>query len=81
LRPTYHYKINRVEAQVFICILALLIEKIIERFSPESGRKIIIELKKVRIAELQILVLTKFFLTNSLGGSVKVGINPTKEIS
>jgi len=43
-----------------------LIEKIIERFSPENGRKIIIELKRVRIAELQILVLTKFFLTNSL---------------
>ncbi|RLJ00001.1 MAG: hypothetical protein DRP06_02585 [Candidatus Aenigmatarchaeota archaeon] len=43
-----------------------MIEKIIERFSPENGRKIIIELKRVRIAELQILVLTKFFLTNSL---------------
>jgi len=66
LRPVYHYKTNRVEAHVFICVLALLIEKIIERFSSESGRKIITELKRIRIAELQTPVLTRLFLTNSL---------------
>jgi len=51
---------------VFTCVLALLIEKIIERFSSESGRKIINELKRIRIAELQTPVLTRLFLTNSL---------------
>ena len=65
LRPVYHYKTKRVEAHVFICVMALLIEKIIERFSSESGKKIITELKRIRIVELQAPVLTKFFLTNS----------------
>ncbi|MCK5177479.1 MAG: hypothetical protein KAQ92_07155, partial [Candidatus Aenigmarchaeota archaeon] len=65
LRPVYHYKTNRVEAHVFICVLALLIEKIIERFSSQSSRKIIRELKRIKIAELQTPVLTKLFLTNS----------------
>ena len=53
LRPVYHYKTSRVEAHVFICVLALLIEKIIERFSSQSGRKVITELKRIRICEIK----------------------------
>lgn len=37
LRPIYHYKPLRVKAHVFICVLAYLIEKVIEKILHEAG--------------------------------------------
>ncbi len=52
VRPIGHYKERRVEAHVFVCVLSFLCESIIERFSCESGRKILRKLERIRIISL-----------------------------
>lgn len=53
LRPINHYKNERVKAHVFICILALLVEKIINKFlktmSPQTAFEELKRLKKAKI--------------------------------
>jgi transposase len=60
IRPINHYKTNRVEAHVFICILALLVEKIIEKKIKEySPRVVLDELNRIKIAEVNLDNFTK----------------------
>ncbi len=65
IRPINHYKKNRVESHVFICVLALLVEKIMERsLESMTAQKAIKELKRMKIGCLiannsEINILTK----------------------
>ena len=63
LRPIYHYSTKRVKAHIFICVLAFLIETIIERFIDKSARNVIDELKRIRISEIKAGHLQKKILT------------------
>lgn len=59
LRPIYHYKPRRVKAHVFICVLAYLIEKIIDqglsrRALPYKATKALELLDEVRLIENQL---------------------------
>jgi len=64
IRPINHYKTNRVQAHVFICVLALLIEKIIERLIKDmTAQKVIDELKRITIAELQLTNQKKIIIS------------------
>lgn len=64
LRPINHYKNERVKAHVFICVLALLIEKImtkqLKEMSPQSALE---ELKRLRVGTFKIGEITKKQLT------------------
>ncbi len=58
LRPINHYKNERVKAHVFICILALLIEKIMAKSLKEiSSQRALEELKRIKKT---ILIESKF---------------------
>jgi transposase len=53
IRPINHYKESRVKAHVFICVLALLVEKIMERSLKDmTAEKAIIKLKRLKIGYL-----------------------------
>src|SRR3989344_2036354 len=52
VRPIFHWREHRVRAHIFVCYLSFLIESIIERFSSESARMTIRELKRIKIIEL-----------------------------
>ena len=60
LRPINHYKNERVKAHVFICILALLIEKIMAKslkdISPQSALE---ELNRLKLGTFQLERITK----------------------
>jgi len=64
LRPINHYKNERVKAHVFICILALLVEKIIAKslkdISPQTALE---ELKRLKLGSFQIGKIIKNQLT------------------
>ena len=64
LRPINHYKTQRVKAHVFICILALLIEKIMAKslngISPQTALD---ELKRLKLGSFQIGKIIKNQLT------------------
>lgn len=64
LRPINHYKNERVKAHVFICVLALLIEKImaksLKEISPQTALE---ELKRLKIGSFQIGKIIKNQLT------------------
>ncbi len=55
LRPINHYKTNRVKAHVFICVLALLVEKImaksLKEISPQTAFEELKRIKKITIVE------------------------------
>lgn len=51
VRPLYHHRENRVRAHVFICVLAFLLEALIERKLKEvSTRKAMREMKRIRVS-------------------------------
>ena len=84
IRPINHYKTNRVEAHVFICILALLMEKIMERLLKNmTAQKAIEELKRITIAELQLTNKKKRIVSklNTEQNNIlnKLGINAINE--
>lgn len=54
LRPINHTKEPRVKAHVFVCVLSFLIQRIIERYTSQTARKVIKELLTVRIVLLDI---------------------------
>ena len=52
-RPINHYKECRVKAHIFICMLALLAEKIMERIAKDMTAQVMIEeLKRIRCCDL-----------------------------
>ena len=63
IRPIYHWKEQRVKAHVFICILAFLIECIIERFTKQTARKVINELETIKLINLQTNITQKRMIT------------------
>ena len=54
IRPIFHRKEHRVKAHVFICVLALLIERIIEKFTEDTARVVIRKLRRISKIELEI---------------------------
>ncbi len=66
IRPIYHYEERRVRAHVFICVLAFLIECIIERFTKQTARKVINELETIKIIDLNLGKEKKHLLTDIL---------------
>ncbi|MEK6892854.1 MAG: IS1634 family transposase [Nanoarchaeota archaeon] len=52
VRPVYHWKGRRVRAHIFVCVLSFLIESIIEKFSKESARETVSELKRITLSEI-----------------------------
>jgi len=64
LRPINHYKNERVKAHVFICVLALLMEKIMAKslkdISPQTALE---ELKRLKLGIFQLGKITKKQLT------------------
>lgn len=63
IRPVNHHKERRVRGHVFVCVLSFLIECLIERQSSQTARKIINELKTVRVVNLNIGGSKKKMLT------------------
>jgi len=53
VRPIYHWKTRRVKAHIFICILAYLIECLIEKFTKKTARKVVSELKTIKIVDVE----------------------------
>ena len=54
VRPVFHWKERRVKAHIFVCVLSFLIESIIEKFSKNSARKTISELKRITLSEITV---------------------------
>ena len=52
IRPIFHRKDKRVEAHVFVCVLALLVERIVEKFTKDTAHKVFNEVKSVMKVEL-----------------------------
>lgn len=52
VRPIFHWREHRVRAHIFVCYLSFLIESIIEKFSKESARMTIRELKRIKMSKL-----------------------------
>jgi len=52
VRPIYHQKTRRIKAHVFVCVLAFLIECLIERKCKASARKVIGELETIKKVSL-----------------------------
>ena len=63
IRPIEHHKTERVKAHVFICVLAFLVECIIEKFSEESARKTLRKLERIRITDLDLKKTKKKLVT------------------
>jgi transposase len=73
--PVYHWRYRRVKAHVFICVLALLLERLLERKLNEanvdvSARAALEKLKKIRV------------VTNRVGNlELKYVTPPTEDLS
>ena len=57
MRPVWHQKTNRVEAHIFVCFLAFVLWKTLEKIAGESGlgscpRKIIDELSNIKMLDV-----------------------------
>jgi len=64
IRPINHYKELRVKAHVFICILSLLIEKIMERqLKDMTAQNAIDELKRIKVCNVETSSSMKRILT------------------
>lgn len=70
IRPIFHYKPHRVKAHIFVCMLAFLIESIIEKFSKESARVTLRELERIKLVKLNSRNHHKELIT-TLSGRVK----------
>jgi transposase len=54
IRPVYHTADRRVEGHVFVCVLALLLKKLIDRGLGTSGNQAIKELKRIKMIKCRI---------------------------
>lgn len=52
IRPVFHRSPRRIEAHVFLCVLALLLERVIEKASGESWRRIRRKLGVIKVGQL-----------------------------
>lgn len=52
IRPVFHHTPDRIRAHIFLCVLALLIERVIENACEASWTKIREELRKIKIGQL-----------------------------
>jgi len=52
IRPVFHRTPERIRAHIFLCVLALLIERVIESACDRSWAKIREELRKIKVAQL-----------------------------
>jgi len=72
IRPIYHYKDLRVRAHVFICVLAYLIEKFIEKKLNQaqltlSTQKALLKLNQIRMVRYTIMNKSMHKITNITG--------------
>jgi transposase len=52
MRPLFHKSDNGLKAHIFLCVLTLLIEKLINKAVPEmTTRQVITELKKIKLSK------------------------------
>jgi transposase len=66
LRPVYHWTEDRIRAHVFICVLALQIERLMrKRLQAVSVRKAIDRLRRIKAGELRIGAVTTKTLTRA----------------
>lgn len=63
VRPIYHWKPRRVKAHIFVCVLAFLLECIIERFCNQTAKKVIRELEVIKEVRLDLNDNMKSILT------------------
>jgi len=63
IRPVYHWKKQMVKAHVFICILAFLVECLIERSCKQTARKVINELETVKLIGMKTKKIHKKIIT------------------
>lgn len=66
--PVYHWRYRRVKAHLFICVLALLLERYLEKKLLQAGldlsaRKAIEKLKNIKVVETQVGSLTLKYVT------------------
>ena len=55
LRPVYHWTEKRIRAHIFVCVLALQIERWMRRkLKPVSVPKVLSELQRIKVGELEI---------------------------
>jgi transposase len=54
LRPIFHRKESRVKAHVFVCVLALLLEAMMQRKLSVPARRALQKLKRVRVAMMDV---------------------------
>ena len=72
IRPIYHYKDLRVRSHVFICVLAYLIEKFLEKKLKQSStsvspQKALQKLKSIRMVRYTIMNKSLQKITNITG--------------
>jgi len=51
MRPVFHWSPQRIRAHVFLCVLALLLERYAEHLSGETWRNVRDSLKKIKVAQ------------------------------
>ena len=83
LRPIYHSKDRRVKAHVFVCVLAYLTEALIGRLvTHQSARRTILELKRIKVAEMAIgderMFLVREMKNSDLNIFKSLGIEPPR---
>jgi transposase len=54
LRPIFHRKESRVKAHVFVCVLALLLEAMMQRKLSVPAKRALQKLKRVRVAMMDV---------------------------
>lgn len=54
LRPFHHQKERRIRSHIFVCVLALLLECLIQKRLSISVRKAMKELKRIKIAQVEV---------------------------
>jgi transposase len=54
IRPIYHTANRRVEGHVFVCVLALLLKRLIDRKLGTSETQVVRELKRIKVVKCRI---------------------------
>ena len=52
IRPVNHRTPERIRAHVFLCVLSLLLERVVENACGESWRRVREDLRKIKVAQL-----------------------------
>jgi len=75
ISPIYHYKDRRVKAHVFVCVLALLLERYLDKRLSDAKIKISSEKAIEKLKEVKVVI-------NQVGGlSLKYVTPPSRELS